>query len=81
MIKKKKEKKKKKKERKEEKISEKRNLRKYLPSIYIKNPVGYTLVSDKFPIIRGVRRLNPISPELLTAVMEEIFKEVGTSEA
>ena len=38
------------------------------------------LVSDEFPINRGVRRGDPLSPKLYTAVMEEVFKKADISE-
>ena len=37
-------------------------------------------MSDEFPIHRGVRQGDPISPKLFTAVMEEVFKKVDISE-
>ena len=38
------------------------------------------LVSDEFPINRGVRQGGPFSPKLFTAVMEEVFKKADISE-
>ena len=38
------------------------------------------VVSDEFPIHRGVRQGDPLSPELVTAVMEEVFKKADISE-
>ena len=38
------------------------------------------LVSDEFPINRGVRQGDPRSPKQLTAVMEEVFKKADISE-
>ena len=38
------------------------------------------LVSEKFPINRGVRQENPHSPELFTAIMKEVFKKADVSE-
>ena len=37
-------------------------------------------VSDEFPIHRGVRQGDLLSPKLFTAVMEEVFKKVDISE-
>ena len=37
-------------------------------------------VSDEFPIHRGVRQGEPLSPKLFTAVMEEVFKKADISE-
>ena len=39
-----------------------------------------TLVSDGFPINRGVRQGDPLSSKLSTAVMEEVFKKADISE-
>ena len=38
------------------------------------------LVSTEFPIHRGVRQGEPLSPKLFTAVIEEIFKKADISE-
>ena len=38
------------------------------------------LVSDEFPIHRGVRKGDPLSPQLFTAFMEEVFKKADISE-
>ena len=38
------------------------------------------LVSDEFPINRGVRKGDSLSPKLFTAVMEEVFKKADISE-
>ena len=37
-------------------------------------------MSDKFPINRGVRQDDPVSPKLFTAVLEKIFKKTDISE-
>ena len=37
-------------------------------------------MSDEFPIHRGVRQGNPLSPKLFSAVMEEVFKKADISE-
>ena len=37
-------------------------------------------MSDEFPINRGVRQEDPLSPKLFTAVMEEVFKKADISE-
>ena len=41
--------------------------------------MGFVL-SDEFPIHRGVRQGDPLSPKLFTAVMEEVFKKTDISE-
>ena len=38
------------------------------------------LVSEKFPINRGVRQGDPLSLELFTTVVEEIFRKANVSE-
>ena len=37
-------------------------------------------MSDEFPINRGVRQGDSLSPKLFIAVVEEVFKKVGISE-
>ena len=37
-------------------------------------------MSTEFPIPRGVRQGDPLSPKLFTAVMEEVFKKVDIYE-
>ena len=37
-------------------------------------------MSTEFPIHRGVRQRDPLSPKLFTAVLEELFKKVDISE-
>ena len=37
-------------------------------------------MSDEFPINRGVRKADPLSPKLFIAVIEEAFKKAGISE-
>ena len=37
-------------------------------------------MSDEFPIHRGVRQGDPLSPKSFTAVMEDVFKKADISE-
>ena len=37
-------------------------------------------MSDEFPINRGARQKDLLSPKLITAVVEEVFRKVGISE-
>ena len=37
-------------------------------------------MSDEFPIHRGVRQGDPLSPKLFTAIMEEVFKKEDITE-
>ena len=55
----------------------------FLQNIYSQATTGIhldKLVYDELPVKRRVREGDPISPELFTAVMEEVFKKADISE-